>query len=246
MIPLRDMNPTRRPPVVTWVLIALNVGVWLYQWSLNAYQLGGEITPELERFVHEWGVIPYHLTHGGKLGIYLTPLTSMFMHGGWLHLIGNMWFLHVFGDNIEDELGHGRYLLFYVLSGLGAVALQVAIDPGGTIPMVGASGAIAGVLGGYMMLHPRARVLTLVPIFIFIQFVELPAFLFLFVWFGLQLLQGFVSLNAAEAATGGVAFFAHVGGFVVGFLLVRVLRLPPRARGPIEPELRRAAWRRDY
>ncbi len=240
------MNPTRRRPVVTWVLIALNVGVWLYQWSLNAYQIGA-ITPELESFVREWGAVPYHLTLGGKAGIYLTPLASMFMHGGWLHLIGNMWFLHVFGDNIEDELGHARYLLFYLVAGLGAVALQVAIDPGSTTPMVGASGAIAGILGGYMMLHPRARVLTLVPIVFFVQFVELPAFLFLFVWFGLQLLQAFVSLNATEPSVGGVAFFAHVGGFVVGLLLVRLLRLPPSQRGPIEPELRRAAeWRRGY
>jgi membrane associated rhomboid family serine protease len=236
VIPLRDLNPTRRKPVVTWLLIAVNVGVWLYQWSLG---------PEMEAFVREWGAVPYHLTHGGKLGIYLTPLTSMFMHGGWLHLIGNMWFLHVFGDNIEDELGHARYLFFYLVSGLGAVALQVVIDPSSTIPMVGASGAIAGVLGGYMMLHPRARILTLVPIVFFIQFVELPAFLFLFVWFGLQLLQGFLSLGvAAEEAVGGVAFFAHIGGFIMGLLLVRMLRLPPEERGPIVPELRRAEWRR--
>lgn len=245
MIPLRDLNPTRRRPIVTWVLIALNIGVWLYQWSVNGFQVGA-ITPEFEHLVREWGAVPYHLSHGGKAGIYLTPFTSMFMHGGWVHLISNLWFLHVFGDNIEDELGHGRYLLFYLLTGLGAVALQVAIDPSSTRPVVGASGAIAGVLGGYMMLHPRARVLTLVPIVFFIQFVELPAFLFLFVWFGLQLLQGFLSLGVGEASVGGVAFFAHIGGFVVGFLIVRLLRLPAAERGPIVPEVRRAEWRRGY
>lgn len=237
MIPLRDLNPTRRRPFVTWALIAVNVGVWLYQFSLG---------PEMISFVHEWGAVPYHLTEGGKLGIYLTPLTSMFMHGGWVHLIGNMWFLHVFGDNIEDELGHERYLLFYLVAGLGAVALQTAIDPSSQTPMVGASGAIAGVLGGYMMLHPRARVLTMVPIVFFVHFVELPAFLFLFVWFGLQLMQGFLSLGVADGAAGGVAFFAHIGGFVVGLVLVRLLRMPQSQRGPIEPELRRAEWRRDY
>jgi membrane associated rhomboid family serine protease len=187
-------------------------------------------------------VVPHYLTSGGKAGIYLTPLTSMFMHGGWVHLIGNMLFLHVFGDNIEDELGHARYLLFYLVTGLGAVALQVAIDPDGSTPMVGASGAIAGVLGGYMMLHPRARVLTLVPV-VFIFFVELPAFLFLFVWFGLQLLQGFLSLGVTDEAAGGVAFFAHIGGFVLGLVLVKMLRLPASERGPIMPPVQRAEWR---
>ncbi len=243
MIPLRDLNPTRRRPFVTYTIIAVNVAVWLYQFWLNDLTVGGA-TPAFEHFVRRWGVIPYYLTAEPHLGSLVTPLTSMFMHGGWLHLIGNMWFLHVFGDNIEDELGHARYLLFYLVSGLGAVALQVAIEPSSTIPMVGASGAIAGVLGGYMMLHPRARVITLVPIFIFIQFVELPAFLFLFVWFGLQLLYGMTSLGAEQV--GGVAFFAHVGGFLVGLVLVRFLRLPPDQRGPITPELRRHAphgWR---
>jgi membrane associated rhomboid family serine protease len=144
----------------------------------------------------------------------------------------NMWFLHVFGDNIEDELGRVRYVLFYVVSGLGAVALQVAIDPDSQMPMVGASGAIAGVLGGYVMLHPRARIVTLIPIFIFIQFVELPAFIFIVVWFGLQLLFGLSSLGLPEHAGGGVAFFAHIGGFLVGLVLVRLLRMPPEDQGP--------------
>lgn len=218
MIPLRDINPTRTKPVVTWVLIALNVAVWLYEFALG---------PELQLFVMRWGVVPYYLTQEPSLGSWLTPLTSMFMHGGWMHLIGNMWFLHVFGDNIEDELGKGRYLAFYLLCGLGAVAAQVAMDPASRVPMVGASGAIAGVLGGYMMLHPNARVITLVPIIIIIQLVELPAWIFLFVWFGWQLLQGFTSIGLDQTA-GGVAFFAHIGGFVVGLALVRLFRQHPR------------------
>lgn len=232
MIPIRDLNPTQRRPVLTWIIIAANVVVWLYEWSLG---------PEMAELVQRWGVVPYYLTQAHHVGSWITPITSMFLHGGWLHVIGNMWFLHVFGDNIEDELGRARYAFFYLASGLGAVALQVAIDPTSRVPMVGASGAIAGVLGGYMMLHPRARIITLVPIFIFIQFVELPAFLFLFVWFGLQLLYGLTSLGLPEAV-GGVAFFAHIGGFVIGLLLVRPLRLPPDKRGGvIEPELRRPA-----
>ncbi len=216
--------------MITWILIAINAAVWLYEVSLG---------DEMTYFVQRWGVIPYYVTQAHYLGSWLTPLTSMFLHGGWLHIIGNMWFLHVFGDNVEDELGHGRYALFYLLGGLGAAALQIAIDPESRVPMVGASGAIAGVLGGYMMLHPRARVLTLIPIFIFIQFVEVPAFLFLFVWFGLQLAYALTSLGTPDTV-GGVAFFAHIGGFVMGLLLVRALRLPPDERGPIEPELRRA------
>ncbi len=235
MIPIRDLNPTQRKPVVTWMLIAANVAVWLYQVSLG---------PAMQGFVERWGVVPYYLTQEPYLGSYLTPLTSMFMHGGWMHLIGNMWFLHVFGDNIEDQLGRTRFVVFYLVSGLGAVALQVLIAPESRVPMVGASGAIAGVLGGYSMLFPRARVLTLVPIFIFIQFVELPAFLFLFVWFGLQLVSGLFSLGM-PADVGGVAFFAHIGGFVVGLALVRLLRLPPEQRGPVQPVVRRptrAPW----
>lgn len=232
MIPLRDINPTKARPYLTYGLIALNVAVWIYQWMLG---------PALEGFVMRWGVVPYYLTQEPSLGSWMTPLTSMFLHGGWMHLLGNMWFLYVFGDNIEDALGRSRFLLFYVLSGLAAVAAQVAIDPGAKVPMVGASGAIAGVLGGYLMLFPRARVVTVVPIFVLLQFVELPAWVFLFVWFGLQLVYGFFSL-ADVAGGGGVAFFAHVGGFVAGLALVRLFaRAHGRAPGPrvVRPELRR-------
>lgn len=213
ILPLRDINPTRRPPVLTWALIAANVVVWLYEVSLGQ--------AEMQLAVDRWGVVPHFLLVEPSVGAWMTPVTSLFLHAGWAHLLWNMWFLHVFGDNIEDELGRGRFLLFYLLCGLGAVAAQVAIDPTGRTPMVGASGAIAGVLGGYMMLHPRAPIVTLVLVF----FVQLPAWIFLFVWFGLQLLEGFTSLGL-PGNTGGVAFFAHIGGFVVGAAMVHRLRRP--------------------
>lgn len=210
MIPIRDHNKPLSRPIINYSLIAINIVVFLHEWSLGP--LGMRV------FVDTWGVVPYGLLNEPELERWLTPLTSIFMHGGWMHLIGNMWFLHVFGDNVEDNLGRSRYLVFYLLCGLGAVAAQVFIDPWSRIPMVGASGAIAGVLGGYVALHPRARILTLVPIFIFIQFAEIPAYFFIFVWFGYQLLMGFTSLG--QMHVGGVAFFAHIGGFLVGLLLI--------------------------
>jgi len=234
VFPLRDLNPTRRTPVVTWALIALNVLVWLFQWAHGS--------DGLQALVMRYGLIPDVLTgsdiwlprsEGGALGALITPLTSMFMHGGWLHLIGNMWFLYIFGDNVEDTLGRGRFLLFYLLGGLAAAAMQVAIGPHSTIPMVGASGAISAVMAGYVMLFPRARVVTLVFIIIFIQLIELPAFLFIFVWFGFQLLSALGTLGSTGTG-GGVAFFAHVGGFVAGIVLVRAL-LMGRPRGA-QPE----------
>lgn len=232
MIPIRDLNPTRSRPVVTYTLIAINVAVFVYQLTL------GDV--EQQAFVERFGVVPYELTRGGYLGAFVTPFTSMFMHGGIGHILGNMWFLHIFGDNVEDALGKVRYILFYVLGGLAAVAAQVAIDPTSSVPMVGASGAIAAVIAGYVMLHPRAPILTVVPIFIFIQLMELPAFFFVFIWFGYQLLMGFVSLGAIGDNVGGVAFFAHIGGFVFGLAAVRLLRKkrhethgfdPPRRSG---------------
>lgn len=230
MIPLRDLNPTRTRPWVTWTLIGLNAAIFVFQHVL--------LTPGFEAaFVHRWGLVPYYLTQERFLPSFVTPITSMFLHGGWLHLIGNMWFLHVFGDNVEDELGKPRFVLFYLLAGLAAAALQVAIDPASKVPMIGASGAIAGVLGAYVVLHPRARVLALVPIFM-----ELPAYVFLFVWFGLQLLYGLSALGVGPEG-GGVAFFAHIGGFVVGLALCRVLRRPLAEVAP-SVEWRREGWRR--
>lgn len=221
MIPLRDINPTRTRPFLTYVLIGANVSVFFYQVSLE--------DADFVRFVHTWGLIPYQLVVELNAGSLSTPLTSMFMHGGWFHLIFNMWFLHIFGDNVEDWLGHWRFILFYALCGLGAAAAQVLVDPSSQVPMVGASGAIAGVLGAYIRLYPRARVVTLIPVFFFFFLRELPAGLFIFFWFLIQLFSGLGSLGAVGSETGGVAFFAHIGGFVAGFLLIRRMR---RQRNP--------------
>jgi membrane associated rhomboid family serine protease len=146
----------------------------------------------------------------------------MFLHGGWLHILGNMWFLHIFGDNIEDRLGHIKYLFFYLLSGIGAAFTQVALNPASGVPMVGASGAIAGVMGAYVFLYPRARIVTLIPIIVFLQVIELPAFVFLGLWFVLQIFSGLTSLGIGADA-GGVAWWAHIGGFAAGALLLVVL-----------------------
>lgn len=193
MIPLRDLNPTRHKPVVTWSLIALNVGIFVLQFGTG---LQGA-----ETLVAQFGVIPDVLVHGdwsvpraegGARGAFVTPFTSMFLHGGLMHLIGNMWFLHVFGDNVEDVLGKGRYLAFYVGTGLLAVGGQVLVDPSSAVPMIGASGAISGVLAGYLVLFPHARVLTLIPIVIFIHFMEVPAYLYIILWFVFQLGSGYL------------------------------------------------------
>jgi len=216
VIPIRDINPVHSRPIVVYTLIAMNAAVWLFQISL--LMSGGE--PAMKEFVLQYGAVPAYLAQGEHLTSYVTPFTSMFMHGGWFHVIGNMWFLWVFGDNVEDALGKVRFVIFYILCGLVAVAAQVAIDPSSPVPMVGASGAIAGVLGAYVLLYPGARVVTLVPIFIFIHFIELPAYLFIFVWFGMQLLYGYASLGQIGEAAGGTAFWAHIGGFVAGLAFI--------------------------
>jgi membrane associated rhomboid family serine protease len=229
VIPLRDDNPTRTTPLLTYAIIAANTLVFLYQWSLD---------PESEKlFIEQYGLIPALLVHEPNLGSFVTPITSMFVHGGFLHLLFNMWSLYIFGDNIEDALGKGRFALFYLLSGVAAAAGQVFIDPNSTLPMVGASGAIAGVLAAYLRLFPQARVLTLIPLFIFFITREIPAVVFIALWFALQVLSGLGSLSMAPGQTGGVAFFAHIGGFLAGLLLVRNL-LPARnaTRGFRRPE----------
>lgn len=223
MIPIRDLNKTRRAPVVTWGLIAVNVLVFVA--TLSTGSSGAE------EIVMRFGVIPDVLVHGswsepratgGALGAWVTPFTSMFLHGGLLHLASNMLFLHVFGDNVEDVLGRGRFLLFYVLCGLGAVFGHVLVEPAGTVPMIGASGAISGVLAGYVTLFPHARVVTLIPIFIFIHFMEVPAGVFIALWFVLQLVLGYLSLGIVGESAGGVAWFAHIGGFLAGLLFIRL------------------------
>jgi membrane associated rhomboid family serine protease len=223
VIPIRDLNKTHRTPIVTWSLIAANMLIFFGSLSMGSAQA--------ENVVMRFGVIPDILvngswselrTAGGALGSWVTPVTSMFLHGGILHLGSNMLFLHVFGDNVEDVLGRGRFVLFYLLCGLGAVVGQILVDPTSMVPMIGASGAISGVLAGYVTLFPHARVVTLIPIFIFIHFMEVPAGIFIVLWFVLQLVQGYLSLGLIGEGAGGVAWFAHIGGFLAGLVLIRV------------------------
>ena len=229
MFPYRDDNPTLATPVVTFILIAANVAVWILVQGMGS-------DPQLARSVCELGLIPGEYlgrvnpgasfplspTESCVLGVdrhWYTPLTSMFLHGGWFHLIGNMWFLWVFGNNVEDSMGHVRYLLFYLLCGVAAAATQTFINPSSIVPMVGASGAISGVMGAYVILYPRVRVHMLVVLFVFITRIAVPAYLMLGYWFLLQLLGG-----SAAQGEGGVAFWAHVGGFVAGAALISLFK----------------------
>jgi membrane associated rhomboid family serine protease len=233
MFPIRDDNPTLSTPVITMVLIALNVAAWILVQGMGA-------EPYLSRSVCELGLIPGEflgrLPEGTSFpmsreltcvitdrGHAFTPLTSMFLHGGWLHLIGNMWFLWLFGNNVEDSMGRARYLIFYLLSGLAAAATQTFMNPSSAIPMVGASGAISGVMGAYIVLYPRVRVHMLIFLGFFITRAAVPAYLMLGYWFLLQILGGLPSLGDE---TGGVAFWAHAGGFVTGALLIQLFKDP--------------------
>lgn len=219
MIPIRDHNPARSFPLMTTAIIGVNVLVFVYQLLFPG---------DLETFFYTYGLVPCAVSGQcrgipGSLPPWLTLFSSMFMHGGWLHIIGNMLYLWIFGNNIEDATGPLGFLVFYTLCGLGASAAQIATDPGSTIVNVGASGAIAGVLGGYLLLYPRARVDTLVIFGWFARLVTLPAILVLGGWFVLQLFSGVASLGAVTAE-GGVAYFAHLGGFVAGLVLIRLFR----------------------
>jgi membrane associated rhomboid family serine protease len=226
MFPISDHNPTLRPPLATYVIIAVNVAVWLL-----IQGMGNE--PNLSRSVCELGLIPgdflrqlpagFQIPLGENTACVVTPgiswyapITSMFLHGTWFHLIGNMWFLHIFGNNVEDVMGRGRFVAFYLLCGLAAAAAQMAAGPSSAVPMVGASGAIGGVMGGYVLLYPWARIRT----FVFLFFVEIPAIFMLGYWFLLQL----AGSAAANSDVGGVAVWAHVGGFVAGLALVLLFR----------------------
>jgi membrane associated rhomboid family serine protease len=215
MIPIRDENPTRTVSFVTVGLIAANLLVFIHE-----LRLPGEA--QARAFFADFALTPAHLAHAPSAAAYATVFTSMFLHAGWMHLIGNMWFLWVFGRNIEDSVGHIRFIVFYLLCGMAAAAAQVAISPESVTPMIGASGAISGVLGAYLLLFPRARVLTLVPIWIFLQFIRVPAVIFLALWFLVQLLSGMAMREFN--VTGGVAFWAHVGGFVAGLLLIPIFK----------------------
>ena len=230
MIPLRDGNPTRRTPIVTLALIVACFVVF-------AYELGLLATSEatLNAFVDEWGVVPADVVGSWENGDLLsqeiaTLVTSQFLHGGWLHLLGNMLYLWIFGNNIEDRLGRLRFLLFYLGGGVVAALAQIAIDPATTVPMVGASGAIAASLGAYLVLFPRARITTLVFLGFFYQLINVPAIIVLGFWFVLQLIDGLASIGASSTG-GGVAFFAHIGGFVAGALAVRLLLVGRRDPG---------------
>ena len=231
MIPLRDANPTRRTPVVTLSLIAACSVVFALELSIEAS--GGEAA--LAAFFDTWGAVPSRISAAlagtGDAGAAATGvLASLFLHGGWEHLIGNMLFLWIFGNNIEDRLGRLPFLVFYLLGGIAAALAQVWIEPTSDIPLVGASGAIATTLGAYIVLYPRARILTLVFLGFFFQLIEVPALIVLALWFVLQLIDGVATLGAPTAG-GGVAFFAHIGGFVVGGLVgiaVRSMALRPR------------------
>jgi membrane associated rhomboid family serine protease len=230
MIPLKDDNPSRSTPFVTYGIIALCVLVFL--WELSLGPAGAQ------RVVYALGVIPAVLLQGLELppeiqmvGPWTSVFTSMFLHGGWMHLLSNMLYLYIFGDNVEDSMGHVRFVLFYLACGVAAVFAQALPDPSSQIPMIGASGAISGVLGAYLLLYPHARVLVAIP-FGVIMTVRLPALWVLLAWFGLQL----ISNLAATPGAGGVAFRAHIGGFIAGALLIpfikhRDVRLwhPPRA-----------------
>ena len=219
MIPLRDTIPSRRFPVVNTLIIVLNVLVFLFESVLGPEQQ--------EAFIWTWGLVPSRLVESLAVRDGLTVFTSMFMHGGWWHLISNMMALYIFGDNIEDRLGPFRYVFFYLFGGLAASAAHVAFYSRSSLPTVGASGAIAGVLGAYLVLYPRARVITLVPVFYFLRVVELPAVVYLGFWFVSQLFNGLFSLSTAAFQSGGVAWWAHIGGFVFGLAIIRLICPPP-------------------
>lgn len=215
MIPLRSTERVHAAATVTAGLIALNTAIFLYELTRT--------TAQLNDLFDTWGIVPDQISQ------HLPSLvTSMFLHGGWLHLIGNMLFLWVFGRNVEDLIGSGRFLIFYLLCGVVSAVVQVAFTPYSRLPTIGASGAIAGVMGAYLIKFPRARILTLVMVFFFITTMDIPAAVLLLWWFAIQFFSGFGSLGSNDYSSGGVAFFAHIGGFLAGMLLIRLF--PPRQR----------------
>jgi membrane associated rhomboid family serine protease len=223
MIPLRDENPSVRTPMVTRTIIVLNVIAFIYELMVG---------PHLRDLFFMWGLVPARITAAlaGETNLAtaaLTTVTSTFLHAGWLHLIGNMWYLWIFGDNVEDRMGHGRFLLFYIVAGLSSGILHIFFNGDSRIPTVGASGAIAGVLGAYLALFPRARVITLVPFIVFFQVMALPAVVVLGLWFVFQFFSGALSLAASTSQSGGTAWWGHIGGFAFGVVFGRLLAMRP-------------------
>jgi membrane associated rhomboid family serine protease len=218
MIPLRDTIQSRSTPIMTVSLIIANAVAFIFQLSLGQ---------NLNDFITVYGFVPskfFHLIAKGNILAGLFPLfTSIFLHGGWFHIIGNMWFLWIFGDNVEDRVGHFRFVIFYILCGVSAGLIHGFTSPNSGIPTIGASGAIAGVMGAYFILYPRARIWTLVPIFFFVQFIEIPAFFFLGFWILMQFFMGTFSLGIGSMQ-GGVAWWAHIGGFATGALLIFIFQ----------------------
>ena len=251
MFPLRDENPTELTPFVTLVLIGLNVAVWLLVQGagsgaafLDSLCRYGSIPAEITGALREGDAIDlggYACRVGGAR--WGTVLTSMFMHGGWLHLIGNMWFLWVFGNNIEDSMGHLRFVVFYLLTGVLAGGAHIIVGPGSAIPTVGASGAISGVMGAYLLLYPRVRIITFFFFVIFFRIIPIPAWVMLGYWFLLQLFMG-----ASAGTGGGIAFMAHVGGFVAGLALIKLFQREELVGAKVagkqlsKEEVRRVGW----
>jgi membrane associated rhomboid family serine protease len=229
MIPLRDINPTRRLSFITIALIAVNSLVFIYELSLNDRALNNLILSA--------GVIPFEVSNNFGPAVARDLITSMFLHGGWMHLLSNMLYLWIFGNNIEDHLGPFRFTLFYLLCGVLASLAQVIVSADSTIPTIGASGAIAGVLGAYLILFPQARVQSLVFVFYFVRFVEIPAIIVLGFWFILQFFNGLAALGVPSM--GGVAYFAHIGGFVAGAALIFLFRIGRHSDPPRRRQLRR-------
>jgi len=245
VIPYKDENPAELSPISTIAIIVVNTLAWLFVQGAGASE-------PLARSVCQLGLIPAEVLGRAPAGTtvplgqglecvltaephFSTILTSMFMHGGWLHIIGNMWFLWVFGNNIEDSMGHTRFVVFYLLCGVAAAATQMAVDPRSVVPMVGASGAISGVMGAYILLYPRVKVHTLLTLGFFVTSVALPAYVILGYWFALQLLLG--TVGSLSRMQGGTAFWAHVGGFVAGLVLIKLFANPDflerRRAGPV-------------
>jgi len=258
VIPISDDNPTLRFPVVTIVLLVLLAAVWLL------VQGAGFDPVALAASTCNWGLVPGELTGRARVGLavplgagmacvvdndprnILTPVTSMFLHGGWGHILGNGLFLWVFGNNVEDSMGRLRFVVFYLLCGLAAAAAQVLINPASPVPMVGASGAISGVLGAYLLLYPRVRVNLLVFLFIFIRVIPVPAWLMLLFWIGLQLVSGLPQLSSMRPdVSAGVAVWAHIGGFAAGLVLIKLFvnpRLMAQREDSFRPDVSRRGW----